>query len=143
MNQSHPRMHAGLYVSDLQQSVAFYTAFFGVPPVKVKPGYAKFELAEPALVFSCIENKERTAPGFGHLGFQVATPEDLQIKLWEARKHGLVTREEKETNCCYAKQDKFWVTDPDGVAWEVYFFHDDVETNDAEHAAADVACCSR
>jgi catechol 2,3-dioxygenase-like lactoylglutathione lyase family enzyme len=106
-------MHVSLYVSDLQQTIQFYSSFFGKDPVKIKPGYTKFVLDEPSLIISFVENRERVQPHFGHLGFQVETVEDLNIRLWEAQKKNLVTREETGTNCCYAKQDKFWVTDPD------------------------------
>jgi catechol 2,3-dioxygenase-like lactoylglutathione lyase family enzyme len=136
-------MHVSLYVSHIEQTKAFYTSFFGVEPVKEKPMYAKYVLDNPSLIISFVENKERVQPQFGHLGFQVETLEDLHIKLWEARKNKLLTREEKATNCCYAKQDKFWVDDPDGVQWEVYYFHEDVEFNDPHYEMSEVkACCT-
>lgn len=138
-----PHMHVSIYVSDIQQSVNFYSLFFGAEPVKVKPGYAKYILEKPALIISFVENKERVKSNFGHLGFQVETPEDLNIQLWEAKKKNLVSKEETGTNCCYAKQDKFWVTDPDGVQWEVYYFHADSEFNDPhEHADEHSVCCT-
>jgi catechol 2,3-dioxygenase-like lactoylglutathione lyase family enzyme len=136
-------MHASLYVSDLQNSIDFYTKFFGVEPVKVKPRYAKYVLESPSLIISFVENKDRVQANFGHLGFQVETLEDLNIKLWEARKKNIVSREETGTNCCYAKQDKFWATDPDGVQWEVYYFHEDAEFNDPHYELSETqACCA-
>jgi catechol 2,3-dioxygenase-like lactoylglutathione lyase family enzyme len=138
-----PRMHVSLYVSDINQSVNFYTQFFGQEPVKVKPNYAKYVLESPSLIISFVENKEKVHSNFGHLGFQVETVEDLNIKLWEAKKKNLVAKEEKGTNCCYAKQDKFWVNDPDGVQWEVYYFHADAEFNDPRYESGEAsACCS-
>ena len=74
-------MHVSLYVSDIAKSVAFYTQFFGQEPAKVKPNYAKYVLENPSLIISFVENKERVQSNFGHLGFQVETPEDLNIKL--------------------------------------------------------------
>ncbi|HJW31090.1 MAG TPA: ArsI/CadI family heavy metal resistance metalloenzyme [Saprospiraceae bacterium] len=136
-----PRMHASLYVSDLAKSIDFYTRFFGVEPVKVKPHYAKYVLESPSLIISFVENKDRVQANFGHMGFQVETFEDLQIKLWEARKQNLVSREEKGTNCCYAKQDKFWASDPDGVQWEVYYFHEDAEFNDPHYDLSEPSVC--
>jgi catechol 2,3-dioxygenase-like lactoylglutathione lyase family enzyme len=136
-----PRMHASLYVSDIQQTVNFYTRFFGQEPVKVKTDYAKFVLEKPSLIISFVQNPERVKSNFGHLGFQVETPEDLNIKLWEARKYSLVSKEETGTNCCYAKQDKFWVTDPDGVQWEVYYFHEDSEFNDPRYEQKEATVC--
>ena len=138
-----PRMHVSIYVSDIAKTTGFYTGFFGQEPSKVKPGYAKYILDSPSLIISFVENKERVQSNFGHLGFQVETPEDLNIKLWEAKKKNIVAKEEKGSNCCYAKQDKCWVSDPDGVQWEVYYFHADAEFNDPhyeEHEAS--ACCT-
>jgi hypothetical protein len=109
----------------------------------VKPNYAKYVLENPSLIISFVENKDKVKANFGHLGFQVETLEDLNIKLWEAKKKNLVAKEEKETNCCYAKQDKFWVNDPDGVQWEVYYFHEDAEFNDPHYELnATSACCT-
>lgn len=143
MNNPFPRMHVSLYVSDIQKSVEFYTQFFGQEPAKVKPRYAKYVLENPSLIISFVENKERVQSNFGHLGFQVETLEDLNIKLWEAKKNNLVAREEMGTNCCYAKQDKFWVNDPDNVQWEVYYFHADAEFNDPHYEMSGTsACCS-
>lgn len=135
-----PRMHVSLYVSDLAATVNFYTAFFGQAPGKVRPGYAKYTLDRPSLIISFVENAGRVASSFGHLGFQVETVAELAERRAVAEAAGLISREEIGTSCCYAKQDKFWVNDPNGVEWEVYYFHADAEFNDpryqAEYAAA-------
>ena len=136
-----PRMHVSLYVSNIQNSVAFYTAFFGVEPLKTKPKYAKFVLDSPSLIISFVENAERVQENFGHLGFQVETIEDLNIHLWQAKKKNLLPREEIGTNCCFARQDKFWVNDPDGVQWEVYYFHEDAEFNDPHYELSETTSC--
>src|SRR5882762_6966076 len=81
-----PRMHVSLYVSDLEKSIDFYSSFFATAPVKVKPGYAKYVLVSPSLIISFVENAERVQQNFGHLGFQVETVEELNIRLWEARR---------------------------------------------------------
>lgn len=130
-----PRMHVSLYVSELTATVNFYTAFFGQPAQKIRPGYAKYVLDEPALIISFVENAARVASNFGHLGFQVGTVAELDERLTAARRAGLVSREEMGTACCYAKQDKFWVSDPDGTEWEVYYFHADAEFNDPRYQA--------
>lgn len=130
MNSIFPRMHVSLYVSDLTKSLNFYTRFFAQEPAKIRTGYAKFVLETPSLIISFVENADRVQSNFGHLGFQVETIEDLHEKLHVAKQSQLLTKEEIETNCCYARQDKFWVTDPDGVQWEVYYFHEDAEFND-------------
>jgi catechol 2,3-dioxygenase-like lactoylglutathione lyase family enzyme len=142
-NNPFPRMHVSLYVSDITKSVDFYSTFFGTEPVKVKPHYAKFVLDNPSLIISFVENKDRVQQNFGHLGFQVESVEDLNLKLWQAKKDNIVAKEEIGTNCCYAKQDKFWVNDPDGVQWEVYYFHADAEFNDPKYESETAsACCT-
>ena len=143
MQNPFPRMHVSLYVSDISKSVEFYSQFFGQAPTKVKPNYAKYVLENPSLIISFVENRDRVQSNFGHLGFQVETLEDLNIKLWQMKKNNLVAREEVGTNCCYAKQDKFWVNDPDNVQWEVYYFHEDAEFNDPHYEMSEAsACCS-
>jgi catechol 2,3-dioxygenase-like lactoylglutathione lyase family enzyme len=138
-----PRMHVSLYVSDLQRSLRFYTDFFGARPTKVKPGYAKYTLERPSLIISFVENPARVQQNFGHLGFQVETLEELNEKLRDAQTKHLVTKEEIGTNCCYARQDKFWANDPDGVQWEVYYFHEDAEFNDPHYDMEEAtACCT-
>jgi catechol 2,3-dioxygenase-like lactoylglutathione lyase family enzyme len=142
MNNVFPRMHVSLYVSNIAKTVDFYTTFFGQEPTKVKPGYAKFLLEKPSLIISFVENPERVQSNFGHLGFQVETVAELEEKLADARAKNLVTNEEMGTNCCFAKQDKYWVYDPDGVQWEVYYFHEDAEYNDPHYnTEAAEACC--
>lgn len=143
MTNPFPRMHVSLYVSDIAKTVNFYNNFFGQKPVKVKPNYAKYVLDQPSLIISFVENKERVQSNFGHLGFQVETTEELNQRLQIAKEKELVAREEIGTNCCYATQDKFWVNDPDGVQWEVYYFHADAEFNDPHYEMKEAtACCS-
>ena len=138
-----PRMHVSLYVSDIEQTIAFYNLFFGIEPVKIKPGYTKYVLDSPSLIISFVENKERVQQNFGHLGFQVETVEELNKRLWDARLKKIVAKEEVGTNCCYAKQDKFWASDPDGIQWEVYYFHEDAEFNDPHYESPmATACCT-
>ena len=142
MTNLFPRMHVSLYVADIHKTVEFYSSFFGQEPAKVKPDYAKYVLEKSSLIISFVENKERVQSNFGHLGFQVETLDDLNIKLWEAKKENLVSKEEVGTNCCYAKQDKFWVTDPDGVQWEVYYFLEDATFNDPHYELTKTSACS-
>ena len=136
-----PRMHVSLYVQNIAETVNFYTSFFGQPADKVKPGYAKYILDNPSLIISFVENKERVQPHFGHLGFQVGKLEELHRKLEEAKAKKMDILEEIGTNCCYAEQDKFWVKDPDGHQWEVYYFHKDAEFNDPHYASEDASAC--
>jgi len=138
-----PRMHVSLYVSDIKATTDFYTTFFNQKASKIKQGYAKFELESPGLIISFVENAERVQSNFGHLGFQVESKEAMLAQLEIAKKQGIVSLEEMGTACCYAIQDKFWATDPDGVQWEIYYFHEDSEFNDPQYAMADAsACCT-
>lgn len=137
----NPRTHISLNVSDIGKTVDFYRSFFGQEPVKIKPRYAKFELLDPALVISFVENPTGVVSGFGHLGIQVATEDELKMKFEIATRNKLKTDEEYGTKCCYALQDKFWVTDPDAYRWEVYQFIADTEDNDPEYAMAEEGCC--
>ena len=134
-------MHVSLYVSNIEQTVDFYSQFFGQKPEKVMPDYAKYILEKPSLIISFVQNKDRVQANFGHLGFQVSTAERLELLLNTARKQGLVQKEEIDTNCCYANQDKFWVADPDGHQWEVYYFHHDTTFNDPHYESGKESVC--
>lgn len=127
------KMHLSLRVQNLERSVTFYRAFFGVQPHKLRPGYANFDLAEPPLKFALTENPKATGSGsLDHLGFQVSDPHELEAAKERLKAAGLATFDESDTTCCYAKQDKVWVHDPDGNEWEIYLLTDDLE-DDHEH----------
>lgn len=115
------KFHIGLNVGDIEKTTAFYTKLFGQAPIKEEKGYSKFELDNPGLVISFIES-EKTGPQFGHLGIRVNSQEELAQKKSEVEQLLKIELEEKNTSCCYAVQDKFWVKDPDGYEWEVYHF---------------------
>ncbi len=136
------RPHLALNVANLERSVTFYRALFGTEPSKVKPGYARFEVAEPALNFTLNEGRRSDDLGaFNHAGIQVASTDDVlraRARLVEA---GLATFDEMNATCCYARQDKIWVTAPDGESWEVFVTHEDIDAEDASEAQAS-ACCS-
>lgn len=140
-NSTFPRMHVSLYVSNVQDTVNFYNQFFGQEADKIKTGYAKYILDNPALIISFVENPDRVNPNFGHLGFQVETLEQLKERLDQAKAYDIVHLEELGTACCYAVQDKFWSQDPDGHRWEVYYFHKDAEFNDPRYELADTEVC--
>lgn len=116
------RIHIGLDVTNVDRSVDFYRVLFGVEPVKRRPGYAKFECAEPRVNLSLNEGtaSARTAGGSLHYGVQVKSTEAVGEAVARFRAAGLAVREEARTTCCYAVQDKVWVEDPDGNPWEVF-----------------------
>lgn len=134
-------MHVSLYVADLGKTLSFYEDLFGQKPTKQKPGYGKFELTDPALVISFVENPGKAAPAFGHMGLRVGSEATLKSHFERIKAAGSETLEEQQTRCCYALQDKFWVADPDGYRWEVYYFHEDSEWNDPEYSAQEGETC--
>ena len=113
--------HTSINVSDLNRSIEFYTKLFGTEPVKIKPQYAKFDVTTPAWNFSLIEREfDKNSGSLNHFGIQVATTEDV-IKAKELMvSRGLNVTDEFAATCCYAVQDKVWVSDPDGNSWEFF-----------------------
>ena len=129
--------HISLYVSSLEKSLAFYADFLGQNPSKVKPKYAKFNLEDPQLVLSLVENPDRAHGCFGHLGIVVANTEAVDRWMNQVQNRGIeIALIEQGARCCYAKQDKFWVKDPDGVQWEIYTFHEDSEWNEPQYSVS-------
>lgn len=129
------RLQLALNVDDLDAAIAFYSTLFGTEPAKVKPGYANFAIADPPLKLVLLEN-----PGHGgtlnHLGIEVASSDVVHDEIARLRDAGLVTEEEMGTTCCYATQDKVWVTGPGRERWEVY-----TKLADSESPAAPATCC--
>jgi catechol 2,3-dioxygenase-like lactoylglutathione lyase family enzyme len=142
------RPHLALTVSSVERSAPFYEALFGTAPSKLKPGYAKFEVAEPALNFTLNEGvRGDTLGAFNHAGIQVASTDDVLAARLRLKRAGLATFDELDTTCCYARQDKIWVHDPDGTPWEVFATHEDSEEFGGAARAATAgagserACC--
>ncbi|GET44048.1 ArsI/CadI family heavy metal resistance metalloenzyme [Microseira wollei] len=115
------KTHVALNVTDIEKSVAFYRAMFGVTPVKHKPDYAKFDLENPALNFTLnLTEKVQSHGALSHLGIQVNSTAEVKAAIERFAQAGLSLFEEQNTNCCYALQDKVWVSDPDGNRWEIF-----------------------
>jgi catechol 2,3-dioxygenase-like lactoylglutathione lyase family enzyme len=115
------KTHVALNVTDVERSVAFYQAMFGVAPVKHKEGYAKFDLDNPALNLTLNVSPDMQPQGsLSHLGVQVSSTEDVLAAVHRFTEAGLNVLEEMNTDCCYALQDKVWVSDPDGNRWEIF-----------------------
>ena len=113
------RVQLALNVDDIEEAVAFYSRLFRAEPAKRRPGYANFALDEPALKLVLIENAG-SGGSVNHLGVEVPTAGDVVDATRRLTAAGLSTRVEDGTTCCYALQDKVWVTGPDGERWEVY-----------------------
>jgi len=114
-------VHVGINVTNLEQSIEFYQKVFGVKPEKVKEDYAKFLLDEPGLNFTLNVRDEVNGNQVNHFGFQVSNVEEVNSHKERLEKEEFFAREEMDTTCCYAVQDKFWVTDPDGNEWEFFY----------------------
>ena len=117
------KMHVALTTGRFDESLAFYKAFFGAEPVKHKPGYAKFDLADPAVNFTLNEGEPTGGGRLNHLGIQVGDAATVQAATTRLAALGFATRVEEGVDCCYALQDKVWVEDPDGNPWEVFVVH--------------------
>ncbi len=153
------RVHIGLSVRDTERSTLFYRNLFAQEPTKLRPGYAKFEVADPPVNLTLNVDAERqTRPGpSAHFGVQVKSTKTVAQVAARLRAAGLNPRLEDAVSCCYAVQDKAWVTDPDGHAWEIFVVLDadasdyvrkrrnagDAETGDAPHQeATQSSCCA-
>lgn len=119
--------HISLNVSNIEASVAFYEKAFGVVATKLRPGYAKFDLQSPSLNLT-MQEAPRTGVNAAHFGIQVERSEDVASAWTRFKQAGLQTRTEENTECCYALQDKVWIEDPDGNAWEVFVVKGDAAT---------------
>jgi catechol 2,3-dioxygenase-like lactoylglutathione lyase family enzyme len=129
------RLQLALNVSDLESAVAFYSKLFDTAPAKVRPGYANFAVAEPALKLVLIEGSG--APGtLNHLGIEVDDRLEVQAAQRRLAAHDLATTVEDEVSCCYAVQDKVWVDSPDGSPWEIY-----TVLADTEMVGQSTSCC--
>jgi catechol 2,3-dioxygenase-like lactoylglutathione lyase family enzyme len=136
------RPHLALTVTDVERSIPFYAALFGVAPEKVRPGYAKFSIAAPALNFTLNEGERGAELGaFNHAGIQVASTDDVLAAKLRLKTAGLATFDELDTTCCYARQDKIWVHDPDGTPWEVFATHADSDDASEAGVPGAAACC--
>ncbi len=136
------RLHVHVSVSNLDDSVAFYTGLFDVEPTVLKPDYAKWMLDDPRVNFAISTRGARA--GLDHLGMQVDSDDELSevhARL-EPMKAGV--KSEMGTACCYAKSDKYWVTDPQGIAWETFHSLESIPvygSGDADSGDA-AACCA-
>jgi catechol 2,3-dioxygenase-like lactoylglutathione lyase family enzyme len=114
------KAHISLNVKNVESSIEFYRELFGIEPAKVRNGYAKFDVQNPPLNLALNEILYNERGALSHLGIQVASTEDVLRTKSRWEEIGLLTRDEMRTNCCYALQDKTWVSDPDGNEWEVF-----------------------
>ena len=129
------KAHLALNVRHVPTSIEFYRKMLGIEPSKVRPGYAKFDVQNPPLNLTLNQVSFGERGALSHLGIQVASTEDVAAMREKWMGAGLVTRDEMQTNCCYALQDKTWVHDPDGNQWEAFVVLED-------NLADSPACCA-
>jgi len=136
------RFHVHVHVDDLSASIAFYSKLFAAEPARVESDYAKWMLDDPRINFAISNRGGR--PGVDHLGLQTDSEEELVELKARAQAADMALLDEGETTCCYARSDKYWLTDPDGVAWEQFHTLATIPTfSEARQAdeAPQAACC--
>jgi hypothetical protein len=127
----------------VETSIEFYKKLFGIGPSKVRPGYAKFDVANPPLNFTLNEAPFGGRGALSHLGIQVSSTEDVFKIRQQWADAGLITRDELNTDCCYATQDKTWVKDPDGNEWEAFVVLRDNLTENVSCTLPPETCCAQ
>jgi catechol 2,3-dioxygenase-like lactoylglutathione lyase family enzyme len=137
------RVQLALNVTDLDESVEFYSKLFGTEPAKREPGYANFAISNPPLKLVLMEVRGRRGEGvvgaLNHLGVEVDSPDEVVEATARMTAEGLGTEVQNGTTCCFAVQDKVWVNDPDGAPWEVYTVLADASSESGR--AGDGTCC--
>ncbi len=135
------RFHVHLHVQDLTASIAFYSRLFDAAPARVEADYAKWMLEDPRVNFAISTRGD--APGIDHLGFQAEDAAELAELRARAESADAPLLDEGSTTCCYARSDKHWVTDPQGIAWEHYQTLDSIPVfRESEAATTGSACCA-
>ena len=135
------RLHVHVGVENLDQSIRFYSTLFAAGPTVVKEDYAKWMLDDPAVNFAI--STRGAKPGIDHLGIQTDNAEDLAVMEHQAEEAGMTLLDAGQTTCCYARSDKYWVTDPQGVAWEAFHTLENIPVfNESQPIASAKACCA-
>jgi len=137
------RFHVHVAVDDLEANIRFYSTVFGTAPTVRKPDYAKWMMEDPRVNFAISQRGAKA--GVDHLGFQVDTDDELQALRQQVAKAEIAALDQPDAECCYARSDKYWVTDPQGIAWETYRTLGEAEIYGADStkkAAEAGACCA-
>ncbi|MBE9103050.1 ArsI/CadI family heavy metal resistance metalloenzyme [Vacuolonema iberomarrocanum] len=138
------RLQLALNVKNLEAAIAFYQSLFGAEPAKRRPGYANFALTNPPLKLVLIENPE-AAERINHLGVEVTSTDEVTEMGDRLQSEGLAIAPEHQVTCCYAVQDKVWITEPEGISWEVYTVLQDADrfapTPAATSTESTAPCC--
>src|SRR5215208_8354097 len=145
------KAHLALNVHNVERSIEFYKKLLGIEPCKVRTGYAKFDVQNPPVNLTLNEHDFKERGALSHLGIHVSSTGDVLATREKWVESGLIARDEMQTSCCYALQDKTWVRDPDGNEWEVFVVLEDnlaetapceCGTTVVEEPAATASCCT-
>jgi len=136
------RFHVHAHVQDLPASIAFYTQLFGAEPTRVETDYAKWMIEDPRVNFAI--STRGSKPGIDHLGIQVDSEDELAQLREQAAAADMTVLDEGQATCCYARSDKHWLTDPQGIAWEHFHTLGNIPifSEAAPVATAEAACCA-
>ena len=135
------RFHVHVHVDDLDKSIGFYSKLFAAEPSRIEGDYAKWMLEDPRINFAISTRGAR--PGIDHLGFQTDDAGELAALKARAEAADMALLDEGETTCCYARSEKHWVTDPQGIAWEHFHTLGDIPVfSAAQKPEAATACCT-
>ena len=135
------RFHVHVSVDDLDASIKFYSALFGTSPAVLKPDYAKWMLDDPRVNFAI--SKRGFRPGIDHLGIQVDSAEELTVLREQVAAADIATVEQTNASCCYGRSDKYWITEPQRIAWETFHTLESIPIyGDSERVEQKPGCCS-
>ena len=137
------RFHVHVGVDDLAANIRFYTTVFGIPPTVEKSDYAKWMIDDPRVNFAISQRGLKA--GIDHLGLQVETNDELTQMRGQVSQAEIAALDQTEASCCYAKSDKYWITDPQGIAWETFRTLDSIPVYGntvREQTAEKAACCA-
>ena len=134
------RFHVHVSVNDLDGSVQFYSTMFGVPPAVLKPDYAKWMLDDPRINFAI--SRRGVEPGVDHLGVQVDSESELLELRRQVAEANIARLDQASAECCYARSDKYWTTDPQGIAWETFHTLDSIPVYGKTERKDQSPCCA-
>ena len=134
------RLHVHISVDNIDQNIRFYSALFGTQPSITKDDYAKWDLQDPAVNFAI--SKRGAAVGLDHVGIQADDDDELNAIQSRLEQAGITGQEQRDAACCYARSDKYWTQDPQGVAWEAFHSLDSIPTfSDSDESTSKNSCC--
>ena len=134
------RFHVHVAVDELEANVRFYSNVFGTLPTVLKSDYAKWMLEDPRVNFAI--SKQGLKPGVDHLGVQVESESELSVLRKQVAKAEITALDQPNAECCYARADKYWITDPQGIAWETFHTLDSIPVYGSTRNTDSTACCS-